>query len=368
LSVDINFIDGAIVNVTGDPNKDYTVKFFDGNDVCHYTTTIKSNWWAKVNRQYYTKWRVKIWENYSLKYNYTLDYKDKRVLISIESSSLGDNLAWIPYVEEFRKKHGCHVICSCFKTELFKESYPDIEFINPGTVVNNISGLYRIGIYNTHLGEVDYNKHPEDHKKIPLQKVAADILGIDYQEIIPKLSLPERKVKRKIGVAIHSTAQAKYWNNPTGWQDVVTYFKLRDYQVVLLSSEDGGYMGNHHPIGITPLPTGPLENVIKELRECEAFIGVGSGLSWLAWACEVPVFLISGFSESYTEMSLNTVRIVAPKGACSGCYNRHLFDKGNWNWCPDYKNTERQFECSRLITSKTVIDELEKYFNYGNVR
>jgi predicted phage terminase large subunit-like protein len=34
-----------------------------------------------------------------------LDLKNKRVLISFESKSIGDTLAWVPYVVDFSKKH-----------------------------------------------------------------------------------------------------------------------------------------------------------------------------------------------------------------------------------------------------------------------
>jgi len=46
------------------------------------------------------------------------------------------------------------------------------------------------------------------------------------------------------------------------------------------------------------------------LATCEFFIGLGSGLSWLAWACELPVVLISGFSEKWSETTLDTYRVI----------------------------------------------------------
>lgn len=51
----------------------------------------------------YIEWRVEIWEDNNKIYNYTLDLKDQRVYIHLESKSVGDTLAWFPYVEEFRK-------------------------------------------------------------------------------------------------------------------------------------------------------------------------------------------------------------------------------------------------------------------------
>lgn len=242
---------------------------------------------------------------------------------------------------------------------MFRDGYPEIEFVAPGNVVHNIVAQYRIGWYYNDDGHPDLFRNPSDFRKIPLQKTAADILGLDYEEIRPRIKLPERNTKKQVGIAIHSTCQAKYWNNPTGWQDVVNYLNDQGYDVILLSREGDGYMGNKHPQGVIELPDGSLEDVIKVMRECEFFIGIGSGLSWLAWACEVPVYLISGFSETYSEMTLDTIRIGAPQGACSGCFNRYRLDAGDWNWCPDYKNTPRQFECSRLISGKMIINHLK---------
>jgi len=35
-------------------------------------------------------------------------------------------------------------------------------------------------------------------------------------------------------------------------------------------------------------------------------------------------------------------------------------DPGDWNWCPDHKGTERQFECSKSIEYTEVIKMLKK--------
>jgi autotransporter strand-loop-strand O-heptosyltransferase len=89
------------------------------------------------------------------------------------------------------------------------------------------------------------------------------------------------------------------------------------------------------------------------------FIGIGSGLSWLSWGLGVKTVLISGFSYDWAEMR-DCIRISPPKGKCEGCFNRLRLDAGDWNWCPDHKGTQRQFECTKSITSEMVIKELEK--------
>jgi autotransporter strand-loop-strand O-heptosyltransferase len=276
---------------------------------------------------------------------------------------LGDTLAWFPIAEEFRKKWNCDVIVSTFSNQFFKEQYPQLQFIEPGETAPNLYAMYRIGWFykDDTSAEYDNAKVPTDFKQHPLQKTATDILGLEYKEVRPLLKLnAEIKREKQIAIAIHGTAQSKYWNNEGGWQKVVDWLNNKGYKVVLLSSEGDGYMGNNHPTGITQLPNGPIDNVIEELQKSKAFIGIGSGLSWVSWATKTPTILISGFSEGFAETGLDTYRITAPKTKCSGCFNRYRLDAGDWNWCPDHKGTERQFECSKSIEYTEVIKMLKK--------
>jgi autotransporter strand-loop-strand O-heptosyltransferase len=98
------------------------------------------------------------------------------------------------------------------------------------------------------------------------------------------------------------------------------------------------------------------------MATCEFFIGIGSGLSWLAWAAKLPIVLISGFSYDFTETSIDTYRVIN-KSVCTGCFNTHRLDPGDWNWCPLYKDTDRQFECTKSISTEMVISEINKIIN-----
>ena len=359
----LNNIDGIFVELLGGADTKYDVQFINkSNNNTIFSTTIGRNCWAKTSIQYFLDWKVVITDvNSGSKIEYELGLKDQRVLISFESKSLGDTLAWIPYVEEFRKKHGCKVICSTFWNDFFRDEYKDIEFINPGESAHNIMALYRIGLFYDSNGNIDTNKHPRNPISLPLQQTASDILGLDFTEIVPKIKQPDvdNKDSKQVTIAIHSTAQTKYWNNPFGWQTVVNWLIGRGYTVKLLSSEGADYMGNKAPTGVELIPAGSIEIAMEELKKSKAFIGLSSGLSWLSWALRVPTVMISGFTDPITEMQ-DCIRISAPKGKCSGCWSRHKFDPGDWNWCPDHKGTARQFECSREITADTVIQELEK--------
>ena len=92
----------------------------------------------------------------------------------------------------------------------------------------------------------------------------------------------------------------------------------------------------------------------------EFFIGLSSGLSWLAWGLGKQVVMISNFTNEEHEFMFNCTRIVN-RSVCNGCWNNPMFkfDKGDWYWCPEHKGTERQFECHKSITSDMVIEQIQ---------
>jgi autotransporter strand-loop-strand O-heptosyltransferase len=360
--INYNNVDGMFTEIVAGSDDVYEVKFINTqtNDVV-FSLDLRRNHWAKTSAKYYIDWKVVVRNKRSNEiFEYKLDLKNKRVFICFESKSLGDTLAWIPYVEEFRKVHGCDVICSTFWNHLFEDEYPSITFVSPGVTEHNLAALYRIGLFYKD-NALDKEMHPTNPLEGSLQKIAADILGLPFTEIRPLVKQPKTTTtdSKQVCIAIHSTAQSKYWNNPFGWQEVVNWLISKGYTVKLLSSEHDGYMGNRNPIGVEQFPPSSIEDVIAELKKSKAFIGISSGLSWVSWATGIPTVMISGFTDVTNEM-VDCIRISAPTGKCSGCWSRHRFDPGDWNWCPDHKGTSRQFECSREITSDMVIQELEK--------
>jgi autotransporter strand-loop-strand O-heptosyltransferase len=120
-------------------------------------------------------------------------------------------------------------------------------------------------------------------------------------------------------------------------------------------------MGNTPPEGIIDWSGDyPLEERIYTLKHASLYVGVGSGLSWLAWAVGVPVVLVSGFSTPETEFLGDDIVRVFDSSTCNGCFNRRRLDPGDWNWCPDHKGTPKQFECTKSITAERVIEEMER--------
>jgi autotransporter strand-loop-strand O-heptosyltransferase len=347
ITITNHFVHGPFIEIKGRSKSKFRVEFYDEQNVCQYSTVIGVQHWAKVNRQWYTKWTIKVWKDDSIYYQYTLNYTDKRVYIALDSKSLGDSIAWMPYVLEFKKKHNCHVIVSTFKNFLFKDAYPELEFVEPGAPVNNIFGNYTIGwFYNP-------DKEPELCNTIPLQKAASNILGLEYQEIKARLAYnPDVQKRKLVTIATNSTAGCKFWTKE-GWQEVINYLVEQGYEVVNVSLEDNPFNN------CDQLYDRSLEKVMDKIAESEFFIGLSSGLSWLAWAMEKPVIMIANFTQPNHEFyCMRPVKT----DVCNGCWNKpqYRFDPGDWNWCPLYKNTDRMHECQKSITAEMVYKEIKK--------
>jgi autotransporter strand-loop-strand O-heptosyltransferase len=353
----INFINGPYLEVTNAVRNNFDVSFIDKKTgTVHYSTNIGNGSWTRSNISYFMDWKIIAKRDDGEIFEFEFDAKDKRVFIALESKSIGDTLAWFPYIDEFRKKWDCEVICSTFWNNLFREKYPNLEFVEPGSVVNGIYAMYKIGWFYDENGNANYILNPSDFKTKSLQQTASDILGLDFKHV--KANIVNFK-KKRVGIGFHSTAQTKYWNNPTGWQEVVDYLNSKDYEVIILSKEEDGYMGNYYPTGATKLPEGSMEALIEVMSSCDFFIGIGSGLSWLSWSLNVPTVLISGFSTPVSEFEGDDVIRIFNDSVCNGCYNRYKFNPGDWNWCPDHKGTEKQFECTKSITGEMVIKSIE---------
>jgi autotransporter strand-loop-strand O-heptosyltransferase len=182
--VHISYLDGPKVEVLGDENKEYFIEFIDksNNNVIH-SSTITNNMWTSCSKEYYIEWVIKINGEVVDEFN----IENKRVLISLESKSIGDTLAWAPYAVEFAKKHNCKVVLSTFHNNWFKnlETYKDIEFIEPGNISSNIKAKYKIGWFrdnDTGLWN-NPNLHPNQVNLFPLQQTATDILGLEFKEV-----------------------------------------------------------------------------------------------------------------------------------------------------------------------------------------
>jgi autotransporter strand-loop-strand O-heptosyltransferase len=370
-----NFIKGAFLEVSGSNNIKYKVNFINHKTgKILYTCDVNNNMWTRANIEYFVKWRIEVInkETNEIDFQYLYDNTDKRVYIHLDSSAIGDTLAWFPYVEEFRKKHNCKVICSTFHNEWFKDKYPEIEFSKPGIEVKDIYAMYSIGWHYDEDRKPNLNKIPIEFKKHPLGQSASSILGLNYTEVKPEVVIPNKGQQidgKYICIAPHASAHAKYWNHSGGWQNIINYLKDQGYKVVMITHERLGDEWHDSKLGGTLTgvidKTGdyPIGDRMVDLKFASGFIGLGSGLSWLSWAVGTPTILISGFSEPYSEF-LDCERVFNyDEDVCTGCFNKEWLDPGDWEWCPNHKGTPRQFECTKTIKPSRVIQSINKILN-----
>ena len=341
-----HFVGQPFLEITGTSASDFRIEFYDGPTLI-YHDNLKCNHWIKLNREYYTQWRTVVYKDGEKVYDKLLNLDGRRVYIAFDSSSLGDTIAWMPYVEEFRCAHNCEVIVSTFKNFLFEKEYPMLEFVEPGTNVTNLYAMYKIGwFYNE-------NKEPVLPNTIPLQQTATNILGLPYKEIKPRIVNSRIQLRmRQVSIATNSTAGCKFWTREH-WQEVINYLHDQGYKVFNTSLEKNPFDN------CQGLLDNSMENTIDCILHSEFFIGLSSGLSWLAWALEVPVFMIANFTDAEHEFKCYRV---TNTNVCHGCWNdpQYKFDKGDWNWCPVHKGTDRQFECQKSVTPNMVIEEIKK--------
>jgi len=341
-----HFVGQPFIEITGTSESDFTVEFYDGDQLLH-RDVIKCNHWIRLNREYYTQWKTVVYKDGEKVYDKLLNLDGRRVYIAFDSSSLGDTIAWMPYVEEFRCAHNCEVIVSTFKNFLFESEYPMLEFVEPGTKVNNLYAMYKLGwFYNE-------NKEPVLPNTIPLQQTATNILGLPYKEIKPRIvNSRVHLAQRQVAIATNSTAGCKFWTREA-WQEVINYLHGEGYKVINTSLESNPFDNCQGLLDTS------MTNTMTTIYNSRFFIGLSSGLSWLAWALDTPVIMIANFTDADHEFKCHRV---TNTNVCHGCWNdpKYTFDKGDWDWCPVHKGTERQFECQKSVTPEMVIEQIKK--------
>ena len=152
---------------------------------------------------------------------------------------------------------------------------------------------------------------------------------------------------------------------------VVDYLKKNNYRVLCIDKakvHGTGLHWNFIPYGAEDF-TGdiPLQERINLIKDADFFIGLSSGLAWLAWGCKVPVVMISGFTHPTNEFA--TPYRVINYHACHSCWNdmREDFDHYDFLWCPRHKGTDRHFECTKLISAEQVINTIKKIPSFKEV-
>ena len=316
LSFDISYVsnlpllgDSPKVTIRGNfgINKNETFKVcfidFDKKEIVTIKT-CKLNETIFGDRQWYTNWLIEIYDSSGiLIYLDKMDLVGKKVFIKIDAYALGDNIAWMPYIERFRVKHNCHVICSTFKNNLFEKEYPNILFVAPNTYISNVYAQYYIGANANE--NVKYC--PIISERWPLQFLASKALGLYDVEAIPKISSTDyipNYGRKYVCLSEHASSEKKSWKAEGGWQFVVDFLNKMEYKVVVISKEPTALKNVINKTGEIS-----LEERVQDIKYSNFFMGISSGLSWVAWALGVHVIMISDCTPYFHEFKSNMTRI-----------------------------------------------------------
>jgi autotransporter strand-loop-strand O-heptosyltransferase len=339
-----------------------------------FETELKTGHVTSTKR-YYVRFRIDVWQQGKSVFAHEYSAANREVMIQFPVGTLGDTIGWFPYALKFKDRHGCRLTCAISDKliPLFRDAYPDITFLTHEEVKpERYYATYSMGLF---FDDKDFNFQPCDFRHVGLHRTAGYILGVDPAEMPPRILIPDRSrpiAEPYVVIATQSTTQAKYWNNPLGWHEVIDFLKQAGYRVICIDQKrvhGTGLVWNHIPNGAED-QTGdrPLAERARWIAHSEFFIGLGSGLSWLAWCTGKPVVMISGFSHPLTEFY--TPYRVINYHACNSCWDdpKLRFDHNDFLWCPRLKDTPRQFECTRLITSQQVITAIKRIPGFGSHR
>jgi autotransporter strand-loop-strand O-heptosyltransferase len=318
------------------------------------------------SKRFFVRFRVEVSDGDETILEHDYDCRGRDVMIQFPVGTLGDILAWFPYAPRFQAAHGCRLICamSALIIPLLQDAYPAIRFVTHEEVVeqdiaDQVYATYSLGLFFDDAANI---YQPTDFRHVGLHRTAGYILGVDPAEEPARLALPDdsRPVAEPyVCIAVQSSSGCKYWTNPTGWAEVVKAVKALGYRVICIDQKSvhgTGLMWTHIPHGVED-QTGdlPLAERVRWLKHAALFVGLSSGLSWLAWSAGCKVVLISGFTHPTNEFT--TPYRVINWHACNSCWNdpKLRFDHKDFLWCPRHQNTPRHFECTKLITGAHVV-------------
>lgn len=302
------------LTITGNLQQKYLVNFLEVTNYGIDVTLISQGYctnnqtiFAKT-KQWFTNWRIEVYdESGALVYTTFFDPQDKAIYIKMDAYALGDTLAWIPYVENFRQEHQCKVICSTFHNNILTSEFPNILFVKPNTVIENLYAQYYIGASNDdnlYYSPIKVNQHP-------LQDAASSILGLRRIEQRPDLSYKVRHIPSKfdddyVTLSEFGSAENKHWKVEGGWQGVVDFLNSKGYKVVVISKEKTSLTGVVDKSGDIS-----LEDRMVDIFHAKMHLGVSSGLSWLAWSLGTHTVMISDVTPNFHEFQSNITRLNA---------------------------------------------------------
>lgn len=309
--------------------------------------------------KYFIPWQIDIFFQGTQVFSHTFNPEGMEVFFKFPTTAMGDAIALLPYVADFIRHWKCKplVYIASNLRDIAKRYYPDLVFAD--TLSDETYASYFVGTWMNFLAGASVNS-----RLMPMEIIGKTVLGTPYTlRTVRYIPTKSRVIKEPyICIGVQASGTWKGWHYPGGWDDVVVYLKTSGYRVLCIDRERENVsegISSKIPDGAEDF-TGdiPLIERINLLAHADFFIGLSSGLSWLAYAVGCPVVMIAGFTLPWYEF--DTPYRVQNFTKCYGCFNDVRAEWVHVQHCPYHHGTDREFECSRSITPRQVITTIER--------
>jgi autotransporter strand-loop-strand O-heptosyltransferase len=290
--------------------------------------------------------------NYVERDKETKTLEGKEILMHFDSFCLGDTICFSSFINPFLEYHKPKkVLISTFFPFLFQSTDPRYEFINANQ---------KKEIVVDKLLDVGYDKNSLEDTLGGMFYATKKTMWLPQETKpgkCPVIPYKRNVIKNKITIAPESLKEIAQWNyfGNYGWQKVVDNIVDLGFNVFNVSYENTMNLKNVKGIHGNK----DIRISLFEILESRLFVGLSSGLAWLAWAYGVPVVMISGFTKEHNEFDCYRV---TNKFSCNGCFN--IFQNIQ-STCPLFLGTERENECHRSITPQMIIDKINEVLKFN---
>ena len=310
------------------------------------------------SEKYYIHWQIEVFLDGQPVFGHIFDPTGQKIRLFFETYLLGDMQSFLPYIPAARDWYQADVYCTINKSmwDICRRLFPELR----------LRDVAEENTYATYFFSacMDYSAGmPLDGRTVSMIHTGRIILGLpELPQKVPWISGVRQIKEPYVCIGVQASSTAKGWLFPGGWEIVVRYLKELGYRVLCIDRdkkfEQFGYV-LEMPDGAEDF-TGerPLLERADMLHFADFFIGLSSGLSWLAYTADCPVIMIAGFTSFWYEFP--TPYRVSNRLACSGCYNdvRLTWQK---NVCArQQRDTEDILQCSKTITPRMVIQAIDR--------
>ena len=185
--------------------------------------------------KFFVHWEIALWLDGEPTFYHQFDPRGARVHF-LFARPIGDNIALLPYVEEFRQKFDCQVSCTIpsYFREIVKNYYPNVELTND-LPDDSYACFYMAAWSNMPFAAA------QDFRTVPLEFTGKTILCSPLiaqpSKVICRPTKPRTIEGKYVCIGVQASGTNKCWLAPDGWRTVVDHLKSLGYRVLCIDRD-----------------------------------------------------------------------------------------------------------------------------------